>query len=610
MKYGNILFMIKHTCFGTIIFDEYRHIDNLCYIFYNIKNIIKEGIIRKILLFVLIFIIPQILCANAIYKAPSDTFRVFIWDNDNGATYYDQILQANVGFETPIMQTLDNIGVLYSVSTSLPIDASILIDSFDAVIVTCGNRPSTDQMFSTGDRSVLLNYLDLGGRLYMEGTNLVEYMNPDTELREYMGVILGFAGNDSTEGNVACLMGYEGTIYEGINFNYAYQTSVDHQIDQVLPDSSLTGNSFSLFYSDTIQMKAYYSRANAYAEYDLDKNGSKTIHYKVIIQSILTGGITSQEGRNMIMDRALQYLGNIRVLVVNDSGDPTLSPVYAETLDSLEYRYDVVDVSPGNNGPSYYDMKNYTMVMWFTGNQTDNTITDIDKLNIEAYLDSTGRYFMLFGPSVASDIYNPLDNTFLNNYFGTQYVNEFGIGNPIKIKGDSTNVLLGFYANYNPYNIEDIISPVGNGWPLLRDAITDSICAITFQHPVNNFKTAYFSIGLERLSSPIKADSVQTTVVRSTAVGSFYLPNLSEEYFDFTYNSPQRPQLLTDESYIIVNGSTLYLSGDISNIEIYGIDGRLIKRYYNRRLIKLNLSSGVYYVKYGNNQIKKILILP
>ncbi len=107
------------------------------------------------------------------------------------------------------------------------------------------------------------------------------------------------------------------------------------------------------------------------------------------------------------------------ILLVYDvhTGNPEeLLSNYTQILDALGYKYTVWDVkNPGDSGPSYNDMKNYDIIIWFTGDDGASVaLTSTDIQNLKEYLDSGGKLF-LSGEHIVESIAQK-NETFLEDY--------------------------------------------------------------------------------------------------------------------------------------------------------------------------------------------------
>lgn len=77
-----------------------------------------------------------------------------------------------------------------------------------------------------------MNYLNAGGRLYIENADL-GYYHSSTELYQMLGCSYLGDGNPYTTGNVQGVNGESGTFVQGMGFDYLYQQPPDNYIDMI-----------------------------------------------------------------------------------------------------------------------------------------------------------------------------------------------------------------------------------------------------------------------------------------------------------------------------------------------------------------------------------------
>ncbi len=102
------------------------------------------------------------------------------------------------------------------------------------------------------------------------------------------------------------------------------------------------------------------------------------------------------------VDFTLIAYGSHDVLLVDadgsaHSGYADVRSTFTDALDSSGYTYDVVEKNiVGQDGPDYYIMQNYDVVVWFTGQAFSNstTLTANDEIQLGLYLDAGGRLFL------------------------------------------------------------------------------------------------------------------------------------------------------------------------------------------------------------------------
>jgi hypothetical protein len=93
----------------------------------------------------------------------------------------------------------------------------------------------------------------------------------------------------------------------------------------------------------------------------------------------------------------------ISILIVDDDGSSgtgyaDVRGYFTDVLDSSGYAYDHIEVEYPGNGPDSTVLRNYDVVIWFTGetygNHNEDTITPDDETNLTAYLRSGGRLIL------------------------------------------------------------------------------------------------------------------------------------------------------------------------------------------------------------------------
>jgi hypothetical protein len=194
-----------------------------------------------------------------------------------------------------------------------------------------------------------------------------------------------------------------------------------------------------------------------------------------------------------------------KVLVVEDAhsdygvSNSEIESYYTGVLDTIGLTYDTCTVSTStDDGPAYDGqggcsediggMKNYDIVIWFTGNDYGNTLRPNDQTNISRYLDNGGRLFIT-GQDVGYDLVG-LGNgiNFYKNYLHAYYSKddiddynltgkskeEIGDGLLIDISGgaeDQNAPSLIFYAKYDLLTTE--LYPENNSF--YYGLVTDTI---------------------------------------------------------------------------------------------------------------------------------------
>jgi hypothetical protein len=107
------------------------------------------------------------------------------------------------------------------------------------------------------------------------------------------------------------------------------------------------------------------------------------------------------------------------VLIVDDDGGSAYEGYLKIPLGKLKKHYQVWDVQE-NGSPSSNIMKNYEVVVWFTGNTSQGTLTSADQENLSAYLDAGGK-LLLSGQNIGHDIG---DTAFYHDYLHATLIDE------------------------------------------------------------------------------------------------------------------------------------------------------------------------------------------
>ena len=160
-----------------------------------------------------------------------------------------------------------------------------------------------------------------------------------------------------------------------------------------------------------------------------------------------------------------------RVLLVIDDGPSRRSSYYAEILDEYGVPTDqwwVVDQGavPQNKLLQYKD------VIWFTGAEPINTLTDEDQANLGAFLDN-GGHLLISGQMLGLNI---KDSTFYSNYLHAKFINlRTGLHHLKAVAGNGVTSLdtisvAGVSENFQSFTNE--IDPIAPGFAVYAYDIT------------------------------------------------------------------------------------------------------------------------------------------
>jgi hypothetical protein len=135
-------------------------------------------------------------------------------------------------------------------------------------------------------------------------------------------------------------------------------------------------------------------------------------------------------GNNLIQaDYNWRLMAGLDVLVIDADGGNTYETYYEQALDVAAENLDVVwgwwDSSLDDVDYPLFD--GIDALVWFTGDLWQETLSPIDQLNIQDYLDNGGR-LLLSGQGIGFDMRN--DQLF-TDYLHAQYIRNFPIGTSV-----------------------------------------------------------------------------------------------------------------------------------------------------------------------------------
>jgi len=200
-------------------------------------------------------------------------------------------------------------------------------------------------------------------------------------------------------------------------------------------------------------------------------------NYTTVFTSMSLANIPNDDERTALINDTLNWIGNVtNVLLVDDDGGDSLERFYMKVLDNLGVNYTYYEVpNETANGPNVTVLSNYSLVMWFTGAEDNNTLTDSDVGNLTQYLKNGGKLWFI-SPDYLED--GGLDNTTIKYNFTVDYLHvnttsvmkDFPV--PTVIYDYAGNayyggeVYWGLYESPTDMNA-DYISPDSNATPLI-----------------------------------------------------------------------------------------------------------------------------------------------
>ncbi|OPX17957.1 hypothetical protein BXT86_03635 [candidate division WOR-3 bacterium 4484_100] len=133
---------------------------------------------------------------------------------------------------TPLINFLDSVGITYEYSTSYPV-----FDNYNCMFIFLGVY-SSNYPLTTAQANDLVDYLNSGGKCYMEGGDAWCYDQAGDIYRSYFGISQVDDGGTMT-GNID---GVNGTFTQGMSFAYAGENSYIDRIAPVSPAYTIFTN--------------------------------------------------------------------------------------------------------------------------------------------------------------------------------------------------------------------------------------------------------------------------------------------------------------------------------------------------------------------------------
>lgn len=222
---------------------------------------------------------------------------VLVWDHDGGQWFDDPEGRGKVGTEEAVLRALGRNGVTDVVKLSvLPADLA----PYEAVFVLCGFWPHDGSLTYT-QQNVLIAYLQAGGNLYLEGTEVAARYG-DTPLFALTGARFADDGRELSLGNVNVAEGVGPWAGRSWNYFSYRKDKPDGYVDEL----EAAGGTV------VIRSRRAGNRTNARViRYQGGGEGNPT--YRVIVSSLIFGALQNGEHTKAdLMELYLEYFGLVR----------------------------------------------------------------------------------------------------------------------------------------------------------------------------------------------------------------------------------------------------------------------------------------------------------
>ena len=313
-------------------------------------------------------------------------------------------------------------------------------------------------------------------------------------------------------------------------------------------------------------------------------------------------------------------IGGADVLLVKDENDWRGSLIqteewYLQAIDSLGYSTYYYDLSVFGD-PQIEFLSNFPVIIWYTGYDLGNTLTENNQQALIDYLDNGGKLF-LSGQNISDEL---AETDFLNNYLHTTHIEDTWSGIELVegVEGDPIGNDLLFWVNLgdgvNGHNSMSVIDTFEGAQKVFNYYSTDYGAATRFEN--NTYKSVLFAFGFETINE----FENRLEIMRRILNEYFGLPTSIDETSIFTNTSNDihvfpNPCSDVTKLRLTVNDQQLVI------LDLYEISGVKIKQLMHEvktsgtyeMMIELNdLPTGIYFLRLVTDdgiQVKRIVKL-
>lgn len=309
------------------------------------------------------------------------------------------------------------------------------------------------------------------------------------------------------------------------------------------------------------------------------------------------------------------FINPVKVLLVDDDNGDDFESYYTKgVLDNIS-EYNVWEITSRGTPAAY--LKKYEEVIWFTGDDTTNTLTADDREGIKNYLDNEGK-FILFSSKVQDDILSGVlpDTSFFENYLHA-YSNEHR----------QTNDYFSLTVVYQPIypSLYMSLTPKNNHTfrAITNKPESDILMKYFFGsgsaggiYTLSTHRVAYLTFGMENLKAGLdEAEHIARRryflsglmdIMDETTSIEISNSNIPSEFWLSAYPNPFNSQITFN--FYNTSAQTIKLT-------IYDIRGKLIKSFSvkNANSIQWNgmnnngvyTGSGIYLIRVQNGDVIK-----
>lgn len=288
-------------------------------------------------------------------------------------------------------------------------------------------------------------------------------------------------------------------------------------------------------------------------------------------------------------ERSISYnyiTDDLDVLVVDDDGNAGYTHYYTDALATRELSFGVWNRASGTIDAA--TLLNYPVVVWFVGEEYPTVDAD-DKAALATYLDNGGNLFisgMDIGWELNSSSGDP-DPVWYHTYLHANYIaddtNYYALsgvpGDPIS-DGLNINISGGDGANNQTYPSD--IDPYGPYSSTIWTYDANRNAAV--KADTGTYRVVYFAFGFEAINSPEDRAAVMDAVITwLTPIDPAAVDN-DRPMFNAALNVYPNPVRTSSQV------SFTLPTAELATLQVFGIDGRLVKTLASGKLSAGNQS--------------------
>jgi hypothetical protein len=216
------------------------------------------------------------------------------------------------------------------------------------------------------------------------------------------------------------------------------------------------------------------------------------------------------------------------VLLVDDDGGQGYETWYTASLTAINTPFDVIEVASGQDGPDADRLKKAKYVIWFTGEQSEDTLTSADRTALASFLDGGGGLW-LTGQDIGRDLTSDgsVSSAFLRDYLRANYIkdnaNDFDL---IAVENENIsagiNISIEGGTGARNQNFPSEISPRSGAAVVY---LYNGSAEAAVKYASSTFRTVYFAFGFEGISILADRNRVLENVLEWLAETEPTVPN-------------------------------------------------------------------------------------